>query len=240
MGIIYKLTSSSNKSYIGQTKQTLIKRWNSHTSAARNHAGHCSALERAIRKYGDAGFTKEILVECDDAMLNLFEEKMIKAWGSNIRDIGYNLTSGGDAGQQFNDSTRLKMSEGQKKRHGNNLPRYLIKTGCQSAGKSGYQITNHPKCQRKRFSGEIKDDADSLKRALAYLEKLNKTDLIHTREELPKYISSTKSRAGYSVQIPRPDGNLRAQFASKKLSMDEKRSLAIKQLDKWKKEYDIE
>lgn len=240
MGVIYKLTSPSGKSYIGQTKQPFNRRWNSHTRSARIRSNHCIALERAIRKYGPDNFKKEILLECDDSMLNHFEEKMVKAYGSNIHELGYNLTSGGDHGQTFNKSTRLKMSKSHRNKHGNDLPKYLIKTGCKKAGKSGYQITNHPKCKRKRFTGEIKDDAKSLRRALNYLEKLE-TDFTPIKETLPRYVSYLKSINGYSVQIPRSgQPNLRKQFASKRMPKEQRKQKAIDQLNAWKLEYNIE
>jgi len=241
MGVIYKLTSPSGKSYIGQTKQPFNRRWNSHTRSARICSNHSVALERAIRKYGRENFKTEILVECNDNMLNTFEERMVKAYGSNIHSLGYNLTSGGDHGQKFNDSTRLKMSNSHRRKHGNNLPKYLIKTGCKATGKSGYQITNHPKCVRKRFTGEIKDDAKSLQRALKFLKKLEKEKFTPTKEVLPQYVSYMKSRNGYSVQIPRSgQSNLRKQFASKKLTKEQKKQQAINQLNVWKLEYNIE
>lgn len=240
MGVIYKLTSPSGKFYIGQTKQPFALRWSGHKRSARKYQHKCWYLESAIRKHGAENFKTEVLVECDDEMLNEFEKRFVKQYSSDNSQFGYNLTSGGADNFEMNSMVRNHMSESHRKKHGNDLPKYIIKTGCKKAGVSGYQITNHPKCKRKRFTGEIKDDANSLQRAIKYLEKLEKGE-IKKKEKLPQYVSYMKGHDSYSVQIPRKDKpNLRKEFRDKKLTRDERRQKAIEQLEKWKLEYNIE
>ena len=60
-GIIYRLTSPSGKTYIGQTDRSFQVRWNQHCGKS----SCCTALHRAIKKYGKENMTKEILCECD-------------------------------------------------------------------------------------------------------------------------------------------------------------------------------
>lgn len=93
MWIIYKLTSPSNKSYIGYTKRTLEERFQGHckdTSRGR-------VLVKAINKYGATAFNKEII----ETVENLEEAKSreiywIDHFKTNHRDFGYNMTKGGD------------------------------------------------------------------------------------------------------------------------------------------------
>jgi group I intron endonuclease len=87
--IIYKFTSPSGKSYIGQTND-LVKRISAH-----KRTNGCIAFKSAIDKYGFENFTKEILKEnlsVDDA--NQWEELLIKQHDTLFPN-GYNLHSGG-------------------------------------------------------------------------------------------------------------------------------------------------
>lgn len=93
MGLIYKITNKvNNKSYIGQTTQTLEKRWKKHLSQLNDN----TYFHRAIKKYGANNFLKEILED------NIFNEKLdereiywIAKEGTYIDNGGYNLTVGG-------------------------------------------------------------------------------------------------------------------------------------------------
>ena len=93
MGLIYKITNKvNNKSYIGQTTQTLEKRWKKHLSQLNDN----TYFHRAIKKYGANNFLKEILED------NIFNEKLdereiywIEKEGTYIDNGGYNLTVGG-------------------------------------------------------------------------------------------------------------------------------------------------
>ncbi|RWZ87202.1 MAG: hypothetical protein EO766_11770 [Hydrotalea sp. AMD] len=105
MYLIYKFTSPSGKSYIGQTNN-LIKRQQAHI----NINSKCSAIRNAIQKYGWENFTVEILVEnisLDEA--NILEENLIKEHNT-LYPNGYNLRTGG-LNQLFSDYTKQKLSE---------------------------------------------------------------------------------------------------------------------------------
>ena len=158
-------------------------------------------------------------------------------------DVGYNLTVGGAIpGGQFYRGHKT-LSDCHRAKHGNNLPPYIIKTGskasAKSSAKSGYQIWKHPKCKRKRFTGDPKDDAKSLKRAIAYLKKLD-ADEIKPKEKLPKFMSYCKGHNSYCIQIPMKNKkNLRKEFRNKTHTRKHKLQLAKNQLAKWFKEYNI-
>ncbi len=109
--LIYKHTSPSGKSYIGQTNNY----------ARRNHShkttNNCSLFSRAISKYGWDSFTHEILAKglaIDEA--NALEAKFISEH-STMAPLGYNLMTGGD-NSLASELTKEKMSlvrKGRKK-----------------------------------------------------------------------------------------------------------------------------
>lgn len=92
MGIIYKYTSPSGKSYIGQTKQSITQR-----RKDSNGSGYmgCTSFYHAIQKYGLKNFILEILEEVEDEKLNEREQYYIAKFNTQIPN-GYNLTKGGD------------------------------------------------------------------------------------------------------------------------------------------------
>lgn len=94
-GIIYKITNKvNNKSYIGQTRQSIQFRWNQHTSKRDNTYFH-----NAIQKYGKDNFEIEILEECDVEVLN--EREIFYIAKYDTFKNGYNLTIGGDGNKRL-------------------------------------------------------------------------------------------------------------------------------------------
>jgi len=100
MGIIYKHTNKINgKSYIGFTKKSIEERLNEHLQDSK--LGSERIFHRAIRKYGIENFESEILEilnDIDRKILGDREKYWIKYYKSNLRNIGYNMTEGGDGG----------------------------------------------------------------------------------------------------------------------------------------------
>ena len=104
---IYKITNKLNgKVYIGQSID-IDTRWRQHINAKDNYAIH-----NAIKKYGKENFKFEVLLECPEDMLNVWERDMIALYDC-ISPNGYNLTEGGE-GYQCSEETRLKMSRAKK------------------------------------------------------------------------------------------------------------------------------
>lgn len=110
---VYKVTNSSNgKFYIGKTND-LQKRWYNHV--------YCALVDKesthfynAIRKYGAKSFLIETIVECDTEDLALEQEiYWIATLKSNCRDIGYNITNGGDgaSGLKHTEETKKKIAD---------------------------------------------------------------------------------------------------------------------------------
>lgn len=93
---IYKVTNKVNgKSYIGQTTQTVEKRWKKHQSCVIHGKERGSpAFHRAILKYGVDNFVIDTLfVVFDRPSLDALEIESIKAFDT-IQN-GYNLHAGG-------------------------------------------------------------------------------------------------------------------------------------------------
>jgi hypothetical protein len=124
--IIYKITNLvNNKIYIGQTRGTLLNRWNSHCRNKKN-----SLITFAINKYGRKNFKIEQIDEASNLQdLNIKEALWIHKLDSANRKIGYNIMLGGDnktthseetkriisqKARQISDETRKKMSEAKK------------------------------------------------------------------------------------------------------------------------------
>ena len=109
MAELYRLTSPSNKQYIGIAKNGLQNRFTVHVSEAKS--GSMTALHKAIRKYGPDAFVKEILVVSDYEYIRDLEIKAIEAFNTKSPK-GYNLTIGGDGtnGYSHTDCTKQKIS----------------------------------------------------------------------------------------------------------------------------------
>lgn len=106
--LIYKHTSPSGKSYIGQTKN-LSQRSNAHKIPS----SKCIIFKNAIQKYNWETFTHEILAEnllLEEA--NKLEEYFIQEYNT-IAPNGYNIRSGG-LNHQWNNDTKIKMSNNRK------------------------------------------------------------------------------------------------------------------------------
>ncbi len=93
-GYIYKYTSPSGKSYIGQTITSLYNRAGG--SRGKTYI-KCPVFYNAIIKYGFSNFDVEILVEAPISQLNILEKKYIEIFNTLVPD-GYNIQEGGEGG----------------------------------------------------------------------------------------------------------------------------------------------
>lgn len=89
-GYIYKYTSPSGKSYIGQTIRSLEERAG---HDGKNYKGSYE-FYKAIRKYGFKNFEIEVLAEVLQEQLNQMEIKYIQLFNTLIPN-GYNISAGG-------------------------------------------------------------------------------------------------------------------------------------------------
>lgn len=106
MGFIYKITNLiDNKCYIGQTINTIEKRWKSHLKKNSN----CLYMKNAIDKYGIKNFKIEELDQTEDvSLLNKLETMYILKYNSLIPN-GYNIKLGGNNGGKQNNETKEKI-----------------------------------------------------------------------------------------------------------------------------------
>lgn len=110
--VIYLITNTVNgKVYVGKTQKNPHRRWRSHCKEAEYKSGYL--LHRAIRKYGSASFTLQILAHTNTAkQLNDMEKVWICLLNSRAPN-GYNATDGGEgiAGWKHSAETRKKLSD---------------------------------------------------------------------------------------------------------------------------------
>lgn len=100
-GTIYKITNTvNNKVYIGQTCQHYIHRFTQHKSHARTGRSN-HKLARAFRKYGDENFIIEPIEECLIEELDEKEKYWIAFYKSTQDEFGYNISDGGETGQNY-------------------------------------------------------------------------------------------------------------------------------------------
>lgn len=157
MGVIYKLTCSTNKKvYIGQTKYTSQHRWNQHVyEAAHPEVKQSRLLNRCIVKYGRGSFILEDLIICDSKEeLDEWEIFYIEWFSSMNTELGLNLNSGGKKNHEISEETRQRLSDAikgkpkyitfpRKNIEYNFLPKYL-KYYKDSKGYEGFRIGDHP------------------------------------------------------------------------------------------------
>lgn len=94
LGLIYIITNSINdKVYIGQTIQTLKKRWQGHCRKAFSKNEADMKIKRAIYKYGKEFFFIKELERCNVEELDEREIYYISLYNSYY--TGYNSTKGG-------------------------------------------------------------------------------------------------------------------------------------------------
>lgn len=108
---VYKLTAPSGKCYIGMTKQSVERRWNS--GHAYKHNEH---LQNAIAKYGWDNFSKEVLfTSTSKTEAEKVERFLIAKYNSTDRQNGYNILPGGNVSDGHSEETKRKISESVKK-----------------------------------------------------------------------------------------------------------------------------
>lgn len=106
--IIYKITNKlTGKCYIGQTTQTLSRRFAGHRYDINDNL----PIHRALKKYGELNFIcEEIASYTNMEDLNNAEHYYIE-WFNCLIPNGYNIRAGGNNGGALHESTRKKIGD---------------------------------------------------------------------------------------------------------------------------------
>lgn len=110
---VYKITNKvTGKIYVGITNQGSGARYRHHWYEAR--IGESAPIHRSMAKYGEENFTLEIIdfAETYDELKEK-EKFWIKELNSRDRNVGYNLTEGGDGtfGRMHSEETKEKIRQ---------------------------------------------------------------------------------------------------------------------------------
>lgn len=152
---IYLITNKLNgKIYIGK---------HSTDNLNDGYMGSGIIIKRAIAKDGKDNFTKEYLAFCDsEDTLNYLEKFYIKKY--KAKDVGYNLTDGGEGLQNPNIEIRQKISASRKGK-----PRFLGKT---HSNNTKQKMSESHKGNKNPFYG--KHHSEETKRKICEHHKSNK------------------------------------------------------------------
>lgn len=110
-GFIYRTTNLINgKMYIGQRTYDKFGKW-------KTYLGSGTLLRRAINKYGENNFKREILEICETRQdLNNAEKKWIAKYDATQNDMYYNISSGGDGGNTIAGYTEEQLQAYKEKK----------------------------------------------------------------------------------------------------------------------------
>lgn len=104
VGVIYRLTSPSGLSYVGQTRNLKTR------LVAHRYPKSCMAIGNAVKKYGMSAMRVEVLMSAIPlASLNFWEGFFVAALGT-LAPNGYNLGPGGNAQISMSAETRARIS----------------------------------------------------------------------------------------------------------------------------------
>ncbi|MDD4242825.1 MAG: NUMOD3 domain-containing DNA-binding protein [Bacilli bacterium] len=200
--LIYKFTSPSGKSYIGQTCD-LERRIRSHKLGKNG----CIAFNRAIEKYDFDNFTLEILE--DDLTLeeaNLFEELYIIEHNT-FGEFGYNLKHGGN-NKKYSEESVEKMRKSHTGKHvGEKNPMYGKKHTEESIEKNRQSNIGKQSGKNNAMYGKTGELAPAfgIKRSEETNEKNRQNNLGEKNPMHGKIGKNSHSSKSYIITFP--DGN---------------------------------
>ena len=179
-GCIYCIECTVNhKWYIGQTSRSLQVRMNGHIKLALR--GGEFALSRAIRKYGVENFViEEIMwVEAPNKQslkrkLDFLERHFIARY--DTKHTGYNMTEGGEGvlGIQFDEESRIKMSESAKNRCDENFRRRQSIVAKRLWQKESFQKLRSEAAHLNLLNKEVQKKMGLARRGLKFTEEHKK------------------------------------------------------------------
>lgn len=119
MPFVYLITClPTGKYYVGKTSCALEIRWRNHKTVAKRKKLK-GLLQNSLTKYGVESHVIEVLAECGAKSLNDTERMWIAVLNAQDKEIGLNLTGGGDGQINLTFEQRAAISQRMKgNRHG--------------------------------------------------------------------------------------------------------------------------
>lgn len=242
MGWIYRFYCAiTKKNYIGQTTlEDPYDRKKQHIDKALAGYSNCRALSDAICEHGPDTFTFEVLLQCNDNDLNMFETKMVALYNT-LEPAGYNSTKGGSAGKK-SEAAKLAVTNGLLKRnetyeykrtneHSILISKKYVTAYTGDDGSRGFRYRPF-KGDNKIITSKTRAIEDLAKEMLEYVARVEAgevVDKIHREEGNEPGVQKITLKGvdqGYRY-VWMVDGKERAKtWQSKKLTMDEKRAIA--------------
>lgn len=191
--LIYKITSPTNKIYIGQTTRELRNRISEHKKDYKRTCKACPLYED-MKIYGFENFEFEIIQDniSSQASLDEAERYWISFYNTLDSEKGYNQDSGGKSGNTKSASTKNKIGESSKNKWKNedvaskmleglrkgtetvkkNASHNFVKCVCEHCGKEFYLKPFESK-NRKYCSIQCLDDHNKSSNLMQEISKLS-------------------------------------------------------------------
>lgn len=180
-GVVYKITNKVNgKIYIGQTIQSLKRRWICHCKdAKRNDDG---LLHKAINQYGKENFVIEKIDEGNNfEELGILERKWIEYFHSNNHEIGYNIMVGGS---HMNENTIQKMKDSHAGLHHSEKTKQIIANMNTGSGNPFFG-KRHSEETKQKIRDKFKEIGKTIPkevRMLGSMKRAKKVKCVETNE----------------------------------------------------------
>ena len=184
LGYIYRAISPSGKIYYGKTIQTLEKRKGGHLRASETDRLLTNHFLSAIRKYGIDNFEWAIVETLDfdskKELINLLNERekyWITSQHTYDRNIGYNMTLGGDGGavkgRILSEETKKKISNSLKGKNYTKERRENMSKNSKGVSRPK-KDTFSPWCKGKELPDETKEKISKARKGKKFTEEHKK------------------------------------------------------------------
>lgn len=174
---IYKITSPSNKVYIGQSIN-IEKRWYDHKKVYKTKK---SRLYSSFVKYGIENHVFEVITICLIEDLNKLEKYYVDLYESTNNIKGLNLRDGGGSKACISEETKIKISNttkgriGKKKTEEQKIAQSIRQKGKVLSQETKQKMSLAKKGKRKTEETKKKMSLYSKNRSKTHLEKLSKS-----------------------------------------------------------------
>lgn len=232
-GVIYCLTSPNGKKYYGQTTMPPEQRWNNHFHASRDDRMAHYPLYAAIREFGWENFTKEVVAECEDFELNVYEIAFIKDDNTLVPN-GYNSRPGGQGKvENLPDEYQQFYYQNVRKHTNYDLPQGISEINLPQRDEYGFKVyvdgTTHDFISKHQSMEEKYQSAmecyDKLKRGEQYRRanhhKWDKAILNELGIDVPEGIKYRKDKEGFEVHVKINGVVYRKTFTKKKFTLQQ-------------------